>query len=433
MIRNLLTLNTTFVIINFVCITASLETYSQQITAPFIARINLNGEQDRSYNNGAYSTFLNIKPDRVVRGFELLRGDPNIFYLCANFTNNVNEAGTPVAIKLFQNKPDPNYVPGFGFSEVDPKAEYFQTFQTYSAEYDKDKGIVLYGTGKVSGNSDFYPASYKINEQGFLDNLYREGGTFFLINSSFLNTRIKSSAVSSVKLAGSIESYKNGVTSQNVFCSSLNGNNFKVSADSIKNIEDPNVVIYKNEIYLTGTTRVPSKEYLRDGGITLAKFDINAAMVKSFGNQGKIEIPLTSSKFQTSSFTIVNDKIYMGGKMGPKGIAVVRLNIDGSLDETFAGDGISVKYLTGANIMFGDMLVNNTFIYITGSYGRSFFTYRLNLDGSFDNSYNIFEYSELNNSQGVSIASDKIEYLSPFKLIESGSTIMIAGNATIKK
>lgn len=412
---------------------------AQNINAPFIARLELNGDIDRTYNNGSYSVFLNVKSDKDIRANSLLLDQTQSrFYIngysSAPASPNIQK---PLVICLDVNRLNTFFGAPNGFVEVDPLTQYFTRFENNSSFLRQDNGVVAFGAA-VRSDTEFYPFSFKLTDKGHLENLYREGGTFIMLDLK--NQRIRSVDHNNNFQAGIIESYIAGPTYK-VFSSKFNGNDLTIGPDSVSKINDPIIKILQDDIFVAATTKTANTaDVIKDGGLTLAKFDRSGKLANGFGNKGKVVIPISSGMFTPQSMTIDNNLIYVAGKVGERGIAVIRLKADGTLDESFAGDGVSIKYLVGNNIQFGDILVLPTGVYVAGSFGKTFFITKLNIDGTLDLSWQVsgtVELYDLNNWQGGSFPVDKIDQLMPFKLLVTGTgsnqKLLIAGNASVKK
>ena len=134
----------------------------------------------------------------------------------------------------------------------------------------------------------------------------------------------------------------------------------------------------------------------------VARLNSDGSLDNSFGGTGKV---LTDfSGFADNANTVVlqqDGKIVVSGHSifgngpGKIGFAIARYNIDGSLDNTFSGDGKVVKtispndYCTGMVIQPDGKLVLSGVSYIGNPYGiTDFILMRFNPDGSPDASFN---------------------------------------------
>ena len=427
----------------FTLIAPALQAQTNYV-APFVAFIQMNGNQDKTFNNNSYSLYV-PRPDKALNAkFFYIDEQKNSYFSGTTQLLAGTGLSKPFVLKLEQNVISPSYSGGNTiplFPEINPMTYYFNDYEIFTGIMHPDNGVVPFGSAKLVGTQDFYPFSYKANETGFLDNFYKEGGSFLLLNNK--NNRIRSADTGNNFQAFTLEYYQ-PESSVKLVTSNLNGNNLVIGFDSLKNVELPIIKVSGNYSFIAAQTKVTNilADYFKDGGLTIGKFDMGGRFVSAFGNGGKQVIPVTSGKFVPAAIAIYNDLIYVAGKVGDFGIGIIRLKADGSLDETFGGDGISVKYLTNAtSVRFGDMLVTGSGIYVAGNYTKTFFLYKVNFDGSFDISWtagsHTLEFGDLHNFSGVAYASDKIIGMLPFKLRTIGTGVnqrlVIGGMATVKK
>ncbi|MCA1625700.1 MAG: FG-GAP-like repeat-containing protein [Acidobacteria bacterium] len=144
------------------------------------------------------------------------------------------------------------------------------------------------------------------------------------------------------------------------------------------------------KIVVGGTTYVPN-------GIsfTIVRFNSNGSLDTSFGADGVVFSRFENYKVQLESLAIQSDgKIvaagfaYAGNSSDPKAFALARYNIDGSLDSSFNGDGkIIFDYDTAYSGANSILIQPDGKILVGGIGGGGFRVVRLNVDGSFDNSF----------------------------------------------
>ncbi|CAM3927719.1 hypothetical protein [Corallococcus exiguus] len=412
--------------------------YAQTQSAPFVLRLDMQGNKDRNFNNGSYSVLVNIRPDRVVYANNfLVESASTKTYLSGHISTITSPVvSKPFVVSLEENRLNLPYGAPDGFVELDPRAQAFTRFENFSSVLTTNNSVALFGAA-VRSESEFYPFSSRLTNVGHLDNSYREGGTFLMLDCA--NCRIKSVDANANFQAGVLESYTPEI-SYKVFSSQLNGASVVVGTDVVQKLNDPIARIYQDNVFVAATTRASATDFIRDGGLTLAKFDRAGKLVAEFGSNGKASIPITSGKFTPQTIAFQGNAIYVGGKLGEKGLAVIKLKADGTLDESFGGDGISVKYMVGSNIQYGDLVVGPLGVYISGSYGKAAFVTKLNPDGSYDQSWGVvgtMECSDLSDWFGSSIPIDKVEQMTPFKIALVGSgisqRIVVAGNAQVRR
>ena len=124
----------------------------------------------------------------------------------------------------------------------------------------------------------------------------------------------------------------------------------------------------------------------------LARYNVDGSLDNSFGEGGKVQTNLRSYVSEIKALAIAPDgKIVVAGRSNSLAVAA-RYNVDGSLDNTFDGDGIftytkalcanAVLVQPDGKIVFAGY--RNSFNYYTFDY----VTARLNENGSFDTSFN---------------------------------------------
>jgi uncharacterized delta-60 repeat protein len=122
----------------------------------------------------------------------------------------------------------------------------------------------------------------------------------------------------------------------------------------------------------------------------LARFNPDGSLDNSFDSDGKQVISMGHPGGQASSIAIVNgDKILVAGTIFPN-LGFARLNVDGSLDLSFDGDG---KLMDETNVTMRCMQIEISGKILVGGHsnnivtGNDFAILRYNADGSRDNSF----------------------------------------------
>jgi uncharacterized delta-60 repeat protein len=145
------------------------------------------------------------------------------------------------------------------------------------------------------------------------------------------------------------------------------------------------------KIVAAGYTRVGS---LFD--IAIARYNANGSLDATFGSGGKLVIAASASNDQGTAIAITREgKILVAGYLlngSNQNIGVVRVNANGTLDTTFAINGIaSVDVAGGADIGWGMALQRNGKILIAGQgfdgAANAFVAVRLNDNGTRDASF----------------------------------------------
>lgn len=164
----------------------------------------------------------------------------------------------------------------------------------------------------------------------------------------------------------------------------------------------------------------------------------------SFGQAGVLDSSFSDDGIITkfpggygSTVAIQSDgKIVVGGYDGTEGFSVIRINTDGSLDNTFGGDGFSkttvgLGYNQHAELALqddGKIVIGGTCAGLDGYWHGGLA--RFNTDGSLDNSFNggsvVYAFNEpqshANTAQDVVITPDQ-------KIVTVGSTSTMGNNS----
>lgn len=155
------------------------------------------------------------------------------------------------------------------------------------------------------------------------------------------------------------------------------------------------------------------------GRIAVLKLDTNGEFVSSFGNNGIVFIENEyeyGMPYCSKSVEIKNHQIILGGDR-----ILLKLNSDGSLDNTFGNQGIARH-----SYPFVDMDVEeNGRIYIAGSkviniYDYGYSVCRFNANGIFDGTFNNMGYFDINPSNNNDYVQC-VTFQSDGKLLLSGS------------
>jgi uncharacterized delta-60 repeat protein len=151
------------------------------------------------------------------------------------------------------------------------------------------------------------------------------------------------------------------------------------------------VVQLDGKIVVSGTSQVDGNEQ-----IGVARYNSNGSLDSSFGSGGKVLIESPGATGFSNLISLQADgKIVIGGSIlgsGNKDILVVRMNANGSLDNTFDGDGkvqTDIGLSEGVNAIAiqsdGKILVTGSTIDF--SLAQHVAVVRYNLDGSLDSSF----------------------------------------------
>ncbi len=154
----------------------------------------------------------------------------------------------------------------------------------------------------------------------------------------------------------------------------------------------------------------------------LVRYNSNGSLDNSFSGDGIVTTAIGSS-VQVNSVTLQNDgKILVAGdaEIGSnRDFALVRYNSDGSLDNTFSSDGIVTTDIgTNSNFSYDIIVQNNGKILVTGVSSGNFALVRYNSDGSLDSSFSADGIvTTAMNGTGTSLA------------LQSDGKILVAGDS----
>lgn len=140
------------------------------------------------------------------------------------------------------------------------------------------------------------------------------------------------------------------------------------------------------KIITTGTTRDVGSSTFWDAYII--RYNSNGSLDNSFNGNGRKTIVLSNGSDSFNAVAVQTDgKIVAAGFSGVQtpGFALVRLNSDGSLDNTFDTDGIAVTGLNGE--LNGLVISPSGKLVVAGSSAADFAVARHNPDGSLDSTF----------------------------------------------
>ncbi len=163
----------------------------------------------------------------------------------------------------------------------------------------------------------------------------------------------------------------------------LNPNNNNIAFNSIITTSDGKILTAGNGAY----------------SFALIKYNSSGLVDSSFGNNGRIIHSITNSVALGGSAQAIveqaDGKIVVAGyadmgSMGNDDIAVVRLNADGTLDNSFGNAGEAIFEIYYRDKCWGIALQNDGKIVLCGDtkYGGESLIMRLNSDGSLDTTFN---------------------------------------------
>ncbi|NTV07207.1 MAG: hypothetical protein HGA81_01175 [Chlorobium limicola] len=138
-----------------------------------------------------------------------------------------------------------------------------------------------------------------------------------------------------------------------------------------------------------------SSSFVQDGGIAVVRYNLEGSLDTSFSGDGKLITQFgVGSSWRNSvanSVTVQSDgKIVVAGDVN-NDIVVARYNTDGSMDTSFSGDGIVITDLGQIESARNVTVQSDGKIVVVGSSSRSdnvdFLMLRYNSDGSLDTSF----------------------------------------------
>jgi uncharacterized delta-60 repeat protein len=265
-----------------------------------------------------------------------------------------------------------------------------------SVAVQSDGKIVMAGYLFNGSNTTFTLARY--NTDGSLDNSFDGDGKL----TTLIGTACEANAVviqtdGKIIVAGS--NYDNGGSGDDMFTLArynTNGsldNTFDadgivttVFAGTISDIAHAIVLQTDGKIVVAGSHHNGSTIDL-----ALARYNTDGSLDNTFDTDGKLTTAIGSSDEIAYSIALQTDgKIVVAGNSdigGNNDFALVRYNTNGSLDNTFDGDGKLTTSIGFAQDAAGLAIQTDGKILIAGSDGSNFIAARFNADGSLDNTF----------------------------------------------
>ena len=164
-----------------------------------------------------------------------------------------------------------------------------------------------------------------------------------------------------------------------------------------------------------------SSSFVQDGGIAVVRYNIDGSLDTSFSGDGKLitEFGVGSSwrSSVANSVTVQSDgKIVVAGDVN-NDIVVARYNPDGSMDTSFSGDGIVITDLGQGESARNVTVQSDGKIVVVGSSSSSdnvdFLVLRYNVDGSLDTSFGAPVTGNISDSVTDSVLSFDAGFSSP--------------------
>lgn len=144
--------------------------------------------------------------------------------------------------------------------------------------------------------------------------------------------------------------------------------------------------------------------------MAVARYNTDGSLDTSFGNNGTLNFQVGSAKSYVTALEIQADgKILLGGYTWDNvsgNMALVRLNEDGTFDNTFGNNGINIIDAGGNAIAEAMTILDDGKILLAGNIEDNFSIGRFNADGSLDTSFGANGWSIINYDVGVSFVKD---------------------------
>lgn len=151
--------------------------------------------------------------------------------------------------------------------------------------------------------------------------------------------------------------------------------------------------------------------YFEESDFALIRYNSNGLIDSTFGTNGLVTTDYFENEGPSEIRILADDKILLGGIVyesdDVRSIALVRYNSDGSVDSSFGNNGLFSFNPTNNNVPCNDVLIQPDGKYVIvgrrindSSSGSDFLTIRVNNDGTLDESFNNsgFVFSNIANS-----------------------------------
>jgi uncharacterized delta-60 repeat protein len=312
----------------------------------------------------------------------------------------ISSVYTVAVFRLLKNGTPDNSFSSNGFETIDPVV---QSASAIGAE--SDNKIVIGGTFKTGGNSQF--GVIRLLTNGDLDNSFSDDGlqtisfaqAFGTLEDMALQPDGKIVAAGLVWEAGG---YTHFGTARLNADGSLD-NSFGHDGTIITQVGPSRDNVYSAALNLNGKILVAGSAYISlNYQFAVVKYNSNGTLDNSFDADGILLgfKPSFSTSFNSSAVQQDGKLVVVGYAMAKAWwtdtyeaeMAVVRYNVDGTLDKTFSDDGkLIIDYGTGAGTATSVVIQKDGKIIIGGTVSigsyNDFAVVRLNPDGSFDNTF----------------------------------------------
>jgi len=160
-------------------------------------------------------------------------------------------------------------------------------------------------------------------------------------------------------------------------------------------------------------------------GFMIARFETNGSLDTSFGTGGSVDVSFGEFFFASAVQVQPDGRIVVGGSgfvSSSSDFIIVRLNADGSLDDSFGGGGmVTTDFLNDSADILNALDVSNDKIVAAGRSNGDFAVARYNANGSLDGSFS--GDGKVTTLLGVNT------FDTANALIQAGGKITVAGNS----
>lgn len=156
----------------------------------------------------------------------------------------------------------------------------------------------------------------------------------------------------------------------------------------------------------------------------LVRYGSDGMLDNTFGTNGMVKLTSATDARNTTSIALADDgKIICGGvfiSSTNADLMTLRLNSDGTLDNTYSFDGVSAVDVNGSNEALWDIVIQPDGKIVgvgtteNSSNDKEFVVARFNADGTVDNTFNSTGYTTIdfgtmdNDGQAIAVQGDKI-------------------------
>ncbi|MEI9911790.1 MAG: T9SS type A sorting domain-containing protein [Bacteroidota bacterium] len=395
-----------------------------------IVRYNTNGSPDNSFDtDGKLTTDFGATDDQAAS--IAVQSDGKI--VVAGYSNNGNDNDFAIARYNTNGSPD-NTFDGDGRLTTD--IINFSSDILTSMAIQNDGKIAVAGYSNNGMGNDLAVARYNVN--GSLDNSFDGDGKLATDMGSSYEQIASIALQSDGKIVGAGYT-EDGITFKDNFAivrynvSGSLDNSFDSDGKLITNISSSYdigrslAVQNDGKIVVAGYTG--NTDLGSNNDIALVRYNANGSLDNSFDGDGKLTTDISSSDDKVHSIAIQSDgKIVVAGTSltgNSYDFALVRYHANGSLDNSFDGDGKLTTYLSLSDDIATSIIIQSDgkIVVAGNSYNgndRDFALVRYNTDGSLDNSFDedgklLTDFGSSSSERATSIA------------IQSDGKIIVAG------